>query len=321
MQTRLQYIDRLKGFAILTVVIGHILFYSLSLKGAILQEIIGSFHMPLFMFLSGMMANVPNVRKATAKIITFIMPMMTIGLLFVLFEGSTALSFIQSPYKHSYWYLYVLSAFYVLLYFVQRIRNNLGGAILSVLVWIFLFIVNDNVTKYWNDIFSLWVMKQYWPFFITGYFCTKLHLTEKLCSYNWLYTIGLLLYMIGFWVYMNVYSQLYYLVAFSFIIAILYIFKTREHKSSFVERQLSYIGQHTLDVYIYHLFILQITSFSSVGNWLESTNNIFPELLLCVAYSVLVAYTTIGMGILVKKSDFLNYIIYGRFSKKLLIER
>ncbi len=321
MQTRLQYIDRLKGFAILTVVIGHILFYSLLLKGAILQEIIGSFHMPLFMFLSGMMANVPSVRKATAKIITFMMPMITIGLFFVLFEGSTVLSFIQSPFKHSYWYLYVLSAFYVLLYLVQKIRSNLGAAVISVIVWIFLLIINNNVTKYWNDIFCIWVMKQYWPFFITGYFCTKFHWAEKLSSSNWLYSIGFILYVIGFWVYMNMSSQVYYPVAFFFIIAILYVFITREHKSSFVERQLSYIGQHTLDIYIYHLFILHITSFSSLGNWLESTNNIFPELLLCVACSVLVAYTTIGMGKLVKKSNLLDNIIYGKFSKKLLMER
>ena len=319
MGTRLQHIDRLKGFAILTVVIGHILFYPMSLKGAILQEIIGSFHMPLFMFLSGMMANVPSVRKGAAKIITFMMPMITIGLLFVLFEGSTVSDFIKSSFKHSYWYLYVLSVFYVFLFLVQRMKSQRGRGIISISIWIILFAVNTIISKYWNEIFSIWMMKQYWPFFITGFFCTEFRLTDRLNSRNWLYSCGLALYIIGFWLYINVTSQVYYMVAFSFIVAVLCLFVLREQKNSFIEKQLAYIGQHTLDIYIYHLFILQLTSLRDVGKWLESTNNIFLELLLCIIYSIIVAYTTIGIGKLVRKSELLNNIIYGQFGKKLLL--
>lgn len=48
MQTnRIEYIDRLKGFAILCVIMGHYVFYALD-QTDIISEIIGSFQMPLF---------------------------------------------------------------------------------------------------------------------------------------------------------------------------------------------------------------------------------------------------------------------------------
>lgn len=53
---RLQYIDKLKGFAILLVVMGHLTDKSMVNEGNILNAIIYSVHMPLFMFLSGLFA-------------------------------------------------------------------------------------------------------------------------------------------------------------------------------------------------------------------------------------------------------------------------
>lgn len=45
---RLNYIDRLKGFAILTVVAGHVYLFGMDHSESIWQDVIGSFHMSLF---------------------------------------------------------------------------------------------------------------------------------------------------------------------------------------------------------------------------------------------------------------------------------
>lgn len=50
--TRVQYIDRLKGLAIILVVMGHIFGFSQLEDG--INTFIYTFHMPLFMFLSGL---------------------------------------------------------------------------------------------------------------------------------------------------------------------------------------------------------------------------------------------------------------------------
>lgn len=50
---RIDYIDRLKGLAIALVVMGHVYLFSYNHSSSTIPNVIGSFHMALFMFLSG----------------------------------------------------------------------------------------------------------------------------------------------------------------------------------------------------------------------------------------------------------------------------
>lgn len=50
---RIDYIDRLKGLAIALVVMGHVYLFSYNHSSSVIPNVIGSFHMALFMFLSG----------------------------------------------------------------------------------------------------------------------------------------------------------------------------------------------------------------------------------------------------------------------------
>ena len=69
MEQRFRYIDRLKGLAILFVILGHYVIYVLHQKDIVL-ELIGSFHMPLFMCWSGLVvAKIPQSSKLFRKII------------------------------------------------------------------------------------------------------------------------------------------------------------------------------------------------------------------------------------------------------------
>ncbi|OYP59578.1 acyltransferase family protein, partial [Prevotella sp. P3-122] len=52
---RLQYVDFLKGFAILCVVVGHIAAFNP--KCDLLIDFVYSFHMPLFFFISGFLCH------------------------------------------------------------------------------------------------------------------------------------------------------------------------------------------------------------------------------------------------------------------------
>ena len=53
MSSRIEYIDRLKGLAILAVVMGHIIYFVFHLSDDPVWGYIYSFHVPLFIFLSG----------------------------------------------------------------------------------------------------------------------------------------------------------------------------------------------------------------------------------------------------------------------------
>lgn len=56
MITRIDYIDKLKGFAIILVVMGHVLEWGMGISDSPANLFYSSFHMPLFMFLSGLFA-------------------------------------------------------------------------------------------------------------------------------------------------------------------------------------------------------------------------------------------------------------------------
>lgn len=64
------FIDYAKGLAILLVVIGHLLQYNLvGTSAKDLFDIIYSFHMPLFMFLSGYVASLTIDKQLADKIL------------------------------------------------------------------------------------------------------------------------------------------------------------------------------------------------------------------------------------------------------------
>ena len=57
---KIRYIDRMKGFAILVVVLAHVYLISLDMRESLVFRFCSSFEMPLFMFLSGFVAYFSN---------------------------------------------------------------------------------------------------------------------------------------------------------------------------------------------------------------------------------------------------------------------
>lgn len=122
---RIDYIDIAKCFAILCVVIGHVLCYDLygfehAWKESALMQFIYSFHMPLFIFLSGIVSVTMIERKNLLRDImkrgrTLLVPFVVVGGIYSLrIKGN--LQFIFNDMKIGYWYLWVLFAFYLLSY-------------------------------------------------------------------------------------------------------------------------------------------------------------------------------------------------------------
>ena len=85
---RLDYIDQLKGFAILCVVFGHVMLFCLKCShDSFVYHVVCSFHMPLFAFLSGLMFKpVAGWRTALGKFRTqslkLLVPFATVGLVY-----------------------------------------------------------------------------------------------------------------------------------------------------------------------------------------------------------------------------------------------
>lgn len=94
MKKRLDYFDQLKGVAILFVVVGHILFWSLGVKDTGLNNMYIIFYMPLFFYISGFWAfknheSALDVFKNVMKTsLHLLVPFLTFCFLLSLFKGT-----------------------------------------------------------------------------------------------------------------------------------------------------------------------------------------------------------------------------------------
>lgn len=135
MNERLDYIDRMKGLAIFLVVLGHVYYMIYDKMDCVYSDIIGSFNMPLFMFLSGLVAASCIIGdgwsrvKLFKKIKALLVPFFFFGICcsFMFFSNNRTttviVDFFNSPAKNGYWYLMSLSVFYLLL-FVYKLNSQ-----------------------------------------------------------------------------------------------------------------------------------------------------------------------------------------------------
>jgi len=92
---RISYVDKLKGVAIIFVVMGHVTEWSLGVRQSPFNLFYGSFHMPLFMFLSGLFAYKSFIQWNIREMLVFLkkkaqrilLPFLTMGGIFTLSIG------------------------------------------------------------------------------------------------------------------------------------------------------------------------------------------------------------------------------------------
>lgn len=110
MNQRLVYIDQLKGFAILMVVMGHVLQFCFKEgEPSLTSQVIVSFHMPLFAFLSGLMFTTicdfrQIVRKFAKQSHKLLLPFLSFLLIYA-YTIRPEENMITHPFKLGLWYL------------------------------------------------------------------------------------------------------------------------------------------------------------------------------------------------------------------------
>lgn len=281
---RIAYIDALKGFAILCVVLGHIATGNLwdpftQTTYFYLYNIIYSFHMPLFILLSGetfyrayCSSKDRNGQKrriglqiARLSILYFLWSLI-LGLSRLLFAEAihtpaawTDIFLIPVKPIQLLWYLFVLIIFYLFYGIFQLERANMW-IILSVT---FLF----NIGSYFlpsGFYFDVKHVFYYSFFFFLGIVLAKRWQNELSLTVQKIVRLVLLLLIvvslvlcIVFWTparYLNEHFLLNWFLAGSFSLGFYYLFKGVRWlgDSSF----LGYLGKHSLEIYLIHTFVL-----------------------------------------------------------------
>lgn len=266
---RVDWIDAVKGVAIFCVVMGHVIanFFP-SWRDALDNTptsmywwtVIYSFHMPLLFFVSGYLFFSSRVTNGGDMLQTYfhkakplVVPFVMMGIVKYLIMNET----------DSYWYLRTLF-FYItiwMIYLTIKRKFDIGLMMdISFVVIVQLLSVyfisgrlENNTTL--NPIFDFPHFLNYWIYFSMGVLVRKYNITDKLMFNERFVTIISaisMIHMITLMIWKNKPFILETLLVMSIIFSIFVI--CRRCTKGRVVDCLKYMGRHTLEIYIIHIF-------------------------------------------------------------------
>ena len=245
--------------------------------------------------------------------------MLWIGLLFTFTNGKDLMAFAADRYKQGYWYLYVLTLFYLLMYIFSKLPSMKRPWLqdMAYLVfWQIAFVMADRLLgPAWSDMTGISMCRGYWLYFFLGYMVRRYNWAEWLSDHNWLFTLALVSYVPLLYAYeTGLFVRFGQVLPLTVIIVFVYLFRLREHETSRLERSLSTIGRATLDIYVLHYFVLRIINLTDVAAYLHRTSNYLLELVLLVFMAVAVAGVCMLMGKVLRQSNIIRRVVYGEIS-------
>lgn len=326
---RLTYIDALRGFAIIMVVIGHL--YTRNGYGdSILTTVIYSFHMPLFFFISGFVARY-SYRPLTSLKITWkyvwgktykillpyfvwcicVRPFCFNNPIKVLHNIST--NGIMSLFLYEYWFLpclFSLSMLFIIFmhFFKQPTKLNLfvSFTILAALIAMctIAFYMFPNVILFKH------IISYFLPYFFGVMYASYYNRFVILSSNLILRFMCILLFVILNGVYFEYHGQglvaqvSRLLCGFSAIILLINLFRQYE-LNTFCGSQLQLIGKNTLGIYLIHFVFVNNIGIPDV----LSTTFLF---FIGMGLSILLVYLCIGIIVLLEKNKICRFLLFGK---------
>jgi len=315
--------DYLKGFAILLVILGHSIQYNEPgfFDKNVLFRVIYSFHMPLFMFVSGFLAF--STFKATGNSLmkrfrSLVIPFFT-WFIISYFVNGTLSTFFQAfidllmyPDK-GLWFLWILFLNFLLLFVAKKCTEKTPELIMI----IFIVIINALLILHFKSV-TLGLLGWHLIFFTLGYGFNKYKamLSEHQIKIIGLISLVLFCLLVPFWrrvdqaFYLPVFSagiNKLLLLAYKYIVPISGIFSMYHlfsylKSENIVSRSLIYFGQISLEIYAVHFYFLMLIPLLM---FMPLTIKVVLIFLIALAGSILVK-------MLIEKSAVLSFILFGK---------
>lgn len=272
---RFEYVDAWKGFAIFTVVMGHVIavFFE-SYKDIdnnfplVLYwwKLIYSFHMPLMFFISGYLFL--SSRFATQslgriwfhKIQPLVLPYIFMGIVMFLLRDDS----------HSYWYLRTLFIYISIQILYEYIRKHAHLNWKSDIIWLCITYIIAVKSRYLlrYDIIDTLIdinrFSNFYIYFVLGVLFrrhTIFEIIKKIKNNESLFLLlsaGYIIFTIGFGYGVNKHLRVLFVLAI--IISTYYVFhnkyKDKPGNSGVLYNFMKYMGKHSLEIYTLHFFVL-----------------------------------------------------------------
>lgn len=300
--------DYVRGLAMLSIIIGHLYFYSGRYVESLVFQICDTIQIPVFMYVSGLLAHVSvdkyGFRKLiSSRIVRLLFPFFSFYVIWGLCDSSNWLGFWEAEFKKGYWFMLVLFELMVTLSLVRqlslrlKIKSILVNGFIFGLVTLYLFILPKG--SQFNQLLCINLYWHYYPFFMMGYYSYRLD-KFLVMKYAPAYFI---LYVISFYFYQNGMRAMSPVCNVSSLFFIMTVFSSnfKPLKDIF-----GMVGVNSLQVYMVHFFLLfpLVKVLPVVDNrWLE-----FPYF---VAVASALIAVTIGISKLLMMNDWLAMFLFG----------
>lgn len=340
---RISYIDQLKGIAILLVVLGHVIGYN-NCEDSFLWRFIYSFHMPLFMFISGYVAQMTfrierfgwneTISFLIKKLRTLLLPMVTWGVVIPFFFLRTMIdqSFIDcvlnfvKTWGGGLWFfatLFILSILFFVYRWVDKQINAKSIFVdLAILLFLFILVILLYMLLYKDAIYSEGIRSvfNYFMFYFLGSIvCKQTNLRSLILNNKKFFTFSFVMFflLIPSFVYdmSSMFNQLMKIVLSLFAIFSLFFIVHHISWNRQVDNMFQYFGRESLSIYVTHngpfAFLLVITDYIT----LSSVDNI-PCFLFLFIFSLFISYASIWIKNIVSISPILELFLYGKSYKR-----
>lgn len=343
MKERIKWIDALKFFAIYLVLWGHNIQYfhwTQAYYDEPIYRIIYSFHMPLFMALSGFFAtslsNKSFITVLRDKFIRLILPIITMACIFILLriicsqlEILQNKSFINTRPEDGFWFLKSAFICNITFYLVNKSKKYYLFLLVSTLLLSQLFC---GYKFYKIDIM--------YPCFILGAYI-KLYL-KNIIRYSksisiitgFVFIILLLFWDASFWSTINIYKEdnnilivtelfkLIYIKSYTILIGIigtLFFITLFEYLSHIIPKTIFgeiciKSGSHTLGIYIFQSLIIERLLSGYIN--LDTMDFFLFNFIITPFLSIVILFVCIGIILLIKKLPLLDFLILGSLKSK-----
>lgn len=336
---RIEYIDAMRGFAMLIVVLHHISLMCLGID-SVFEKWAYEFRMPLFFFISGFVMYKPsqvwtinNIKLfLCSRLVNWILSPSLFFIVYVYVYNRNLLDSIASPAKAGYWFTYVLFT-YILIYLIfqyilekTRLSVKVRDCLLLCL-GVFVFFLAYVVSYFYLE------RNNFWMGLIGGgnlkyfiYFCIGV-LSKKYQGYfeRMLDTTNYVLICVSTYFLMNIFyipineigpaCRLLF-IFFSGMTGVLAIFAFfRRNQNYFASsrkmgRILQLFGRRSLEIYFLHYFFIPLQLGDAFSIFREYNLPII-EFVFSLIVSLMVIAVCLTIGAVLRTSPKLGRLLFG----------
>lgn len=330
------HLDALKGLAILLMVMGHVIPWTLNeaeflhqpinqltgveLYNSIVYKFIYAFHMPLLFFVSGFLF----YKDTTYSIghIKSILIKRTHRLLIPYFVTGTLLWIARGHW--GYWFLQMLFFLNIytalLLFFVNSAKNRIQEFSTYVIGFFILYAINKSFPNLETETQGVVVIARtnaYYPAFMLGILCKRYENFESFIRNEHIVFASLIIFILLFWINGTEIPMFGFiraiLLPLTMIIYLNHFFINKSCQSQNGGGILSLVGKNSLEVYLLHVFFTM--QFKEIGEFMLSLASPFTCITFQIVYSFVLSVISIGLSIFtadfLKNSNILKRFMFG----------